>query len=127
MKVKLPVVRVVEVAGDFIKLDSLLKLAGIVQTGGEAKIRIAEGEITVNGEVATQRGRKLRDGYVVRGVGQAVRIKTTEKDAEVPAAEEQETCEESFPAATEKPKATKSETTRKPSNPPLPFGNSKRR
>ena len=131
VKVKLPVVRVIEVAGDFIKLDSLLKLAGIAQTGGEAKIRIAEGEITVDGEVETQRGRKLRDGAVVRGVGQAVRIKTM-PSAE-PAAEEQENVchsersEDSLPAATKKPKVAKSETTRKLSKPPLPFGNSKRR
>lgn len=88
MKVKLPVVRVIEVAGDFIKLDSLLKLAGIAQTGGEAKIRIAEGEITVNGEVTTERGRKLRDGAVVRGGGQTVRIKTANATQnEKPAAE----------------------------------------
>lgn len=47
---------------DFIKLDSLLKLAAAVGTGGEAKQAIAEGLVKVNGEVCTMRGKKLRDG-----------------------------------------------------------------
>ena len=48
----------------FIKLESLLKLAGAVGTGGEAKARIQDGEVMVNGQVCTQRGKKLypRDG-----------------------------------------------------------------
>ena len=46
----------------YIKLDQFLKWQGIVQTGGEAKIRIQEGEIIVNGEVETRRGKKLRTG-----------------------------------------------------------------
>ena len=46
----------------FIKLDSLLKYASLVGTGGEAKYVIAEGMVTVNGEVCTQRGRKIRPG-----------------------------------------------------------------
>ncbi len=50
---------------EYIKLDSLLKLAGLCQTGGEAKVRILEGEFCVNGAVCTQRGKKLRDGDVV--------------------------------------------------------------
>jgi ribosome-associated protein len=51
--------------GEYIKLDSFLKLARVVQTGGEAKIRIQAGEVRVNGEVETRRGRKLRHGDVV--------------------------------------------------------------
>ena len=47
---------------DFIKLDQFLKWQGIVQTGGEAKIRIKEGEVIVNGEIETRRGKKLRTG-----------------------------------------------------------------
>ena len=47
---------------EFIKLDALLKYAALVGTGGEAKIRIAAGLVCVNGEVCTQRGKKLRDG-----------------------------------------------------------------
>ena len=47
---------------EFIKLDSFLKFCGAVGTGGEAKIAIAEGEVQVNGEVCTMRGKKLRQG-----------------------------------------------------------------
>lgn len=47
---------------EFIRLDSALKLASIVSTGGHAKIVIQEGEVTVNGEVCTMRGKKLREG-----------------------------------------------------------------
>lgn len=50
---------------DFIKLDSLLKFAAAVGTGGEAKQAIAEGLVKVNGEVCTMRGKKLRDGDMV--------------------------------------------------------------
>ena len=47
---------------DHIKLDSLLKVAAVVGTGGEAKYVISEGMVTVNGEVCTMRGKKLRPG-----------------------------------------------------------------
>ena len=47
---------------EFIKLDSLLKFAALVGTGGEAKYVIAEGMVTVNGEVCTQRGKKIYPG-----------------------------------------------------------------
>jgi len=47
---------------EYIKLDSLLKFAAAVGTGGEAKYVIAEGMVTVNGEVCTQRGKKIRVG-----------------------------------------------------------------
>ncbi len=52
----------VAVTTDFIRLDAALKLADAVQTGGHAKIVITEGEVKVNGEVCTQRGKKLRKG-----------------------------------------------------------------
>ena len=47
---------------EYIKLDSLLKFASVVGTGGEAKYVISEGMVTVNGEVCTMRGKKLRPG-----------------------------------------------------------------
>ena len=56
---------IIEITTEFIKLDAFLKFCGAVGTGGEAKIRIAEGEVSVNGEVCTQRGRKLRSGDIV--------------------------------------------------------------
>ena len=50
----------------FIKLDSLLKLCDIAQTGGHAKILIQDGLVEVNGEVCDQRGRKIKAGDKVR-------------------------------------------------------------
>ena len=54
--------REVHIHTDFIKLEGLLKFEGLTSTGGEAKERIQAGEVAVNGEVCTQRGRKLRPG-----------------------------------------------------------------
>ena len=47
---------------EYIRLDDLLKNAGAVNTGGHAKIVIQNGEVKVNGEICTQRGKKLRAG-----------------------------------------------------------------
>lgn len=47
---------------EFIKLQDLLKFANLVGSGGEAKERIQSGEVTVNGEVCTMRGKKIRPG-----------------------------------------------------------------
>ncbi|MGI5936773.1 MAG: RNA-binding S4 domain-containing protein [Oscillospiraceae bacterium] len=55
----------VAITTPFIKLDAFLKFAIEAQTGGEAKIYIQNGMVKVNGEVCTQRGRKLRIGDVV--------------------------------------------------------------
>lgn len=58
----------------WIRLDQALKAADWVQTGGEAKIRIQAGEIRVNGQVETRRGRKLRPGDRVEGLGRAFEV-----------------------------------------------------
>lgn len=47
---------------EFIKLDSLLKYAGLCMTGGEAKTLIEEGMVSFNGEPCTMRGKKVRPG-----------------------------------------------------------------
>lgn len=52
----------IEITTEYIKLQDLLKFAAAVQTGGEAKVVIQEGDVTVNGEVCTMRGRKIRPG-----------------------------------------------------------------
>lgn len=52
----------IKINTEFIKLEALLKFAGAVETGGEAKLAIQDGEVKVNGEVCTMRGRKLRPG-----------------------------------------------------------------
>ena len=52
----------VSITTEFINLQDLLKFANLVATGGEAKERIQSGEVTVNGEVCTMRGKKIRPG-----------------------------------------------------------------
>ena len=52
----------IQITTEFIKLDQLLKFANIVATGGEAKLAIQDGDVTVNGEVCTMRGKKIRPG-----------------------------------------------------------------
>ena len=59
---------------EFIRLDALLKYAGLVQTGGEAKLRIQGGEVRVDGEICTQRGKKLRSGSVAELEGRRLRV-----------------------------------------------------
>lgn len=59
---------------DFIKLESLLKLAGACETGGEAKIAIADGLVRVNGEPCLMRGKKLRAGDEVAFDGALYRV-----------------------------------------------------
>ena len=55
----------IEITTEYIKLDQFLKFAGAVGTGGEAKLRIGDGDVKVNGEVCTARGKKLRAGDTV--------------------------------------------------------------
>lgn len=52
----------IRIESDFIKLDSLLKFAALVGSGGEAKMAIADGLVSVNGEVCNMRGKKLWPG-----------------------------------------------------------------
>lgn len=53
---------VLPITTEYIKLQDLMKLADLVSTGGEAKMRILNEEVTVNGEVCTMRGKKLHPG-----------------------------------------------------------------
>lgn len=55
----------IEIYSDFIKLDNIVKFSGLAATGGEAKILIQNGEITVNGEVCTMRGKKIRENDII--------------------------------------------------------------
>ena len=52
----------IQLTTESIKLDSLLKFSAVVGTGGEAKDAIQSGDVTVNGEVCTMRGKKIRPG-----------------------------------------------------------------
>ena len=55
----------IKIDSEFIRLDALLKLANAVMTGGHAKIVIQEGDVKVNGEVCTARGKKIHPGESV--------------------------------------------------------------
>lgn len=59
---------------EFIKLGQALKKAGLVDSGVDAKFAIQDGEVTVNGEVELQRGKKLHDGDVVTFHGETLKI-----------------------------------------------------
>ncbi|CDF03168.1 MAG: RNA-binding S4 domain-containing protein [Ruminococcus sp.] len=64
----------IEIKTEFIKLDSLLKFAGLTDTGGLAKEIIQQGLVKVNGEVCTMRGKKIRSGDTVAVEGYEVTI-----------------------------------------------------
>ena len=64
----------IEITTEYIKLQDLLKFAAAVQTGGEAKLAVQEGEVSVNGEVCTMRGKKIRPGDVVAFNGQELTV-----------------------------------------------------
>ena len=68
----------VVIATEFIKLESAMKLANILPSGGTAKMVIQEGLVTVNGEVCTMRGKKLYDGYVVAFNGEEYKVVISE-------------------------------------------------
>ena len=64
----------IKIITEFIKLDQLLKFAGIVGNGSDAKILIFEEEVKVNGEIATQRGKKIRPGDIVQVGDQIINV-----------------------------------------------------
>jgi ribosome-associated protein len=57
-----------------IKLDQFLKFVGIASTGGQAKIMIVNGEVQVNSEVETRRGRKLLENDTVTVMGKTLKV-----------------------------------------------------
>ena len=63
---------------EYIRLGQAMKLAGLVDNGAQAKELIQGGEVSVNGETDTRRGRKLRNGDVFSWKGQEVRIAVRE-------------------------------------------------
>ena len=67
-------VREVAIRGDTIRLGQLLKLADVADSGGEAKELLAEGAVSVNGEIDTRRGRQLVAGDVVAAAGVEIRV-----------------------------------------------------
>lgn len=64
----------IRIETEFIRLDALLKLSGVVDTGGQAKFIIQSGEVSVNGEPCLMRGKKLRSGDAVEYAGKRFQV-----------------------------------------------------
>ena len=64
----------IEITTEFIKLDSFLKFSGVVSLGSEAKMYILDELVKVNGEICTQRGKKLYKGDVVEFNGDTFKV-----------------------------------------------------
>lgn len=64
----------ITIDSEYIKLDQFLKLADIASTGGHAKYLIQEGLVTVNGEIETRRGKKLRSQDIVEVEGNKIKV-----------------------------------------------------
>ena len=62
------------IRGESIRLGQALKLSGLAESGGEARVLVEQGAVTVNAEVETRRGRQLRHGDVVALGDDALRI-----------------------------------------------------
>lgn len=65
---------IIKIKDEHIKLGQLLKLAGLAESGVDAKVEIQEGFVKVNGEVEVQRGKKIYPGDVIEFDGQQVRV-----------------------------------------------------
>lgn len=65
----------IKIETEFIKLEQLMKFASMVQTGGEAKMLINQELVLVNGEICTQRGKKIRPGDEVEFDGETYKVK----------------------------------------------------
>ncbi len=64
----------IKIKEDFIRLDSALKLSGLVGTGGQAKMLIQDCQVKVNGEICVMRGKKLRKGDIFEFDGEKVKV-----------------------------------------------------
>ena len=64
----------ITIRDEFIKLGQAMKLAGLVESGVEAKIEMQEGFVKVNGEVELQRGKKIYPGDIIEFDGQQVKV-----------------------------------------------------
>lgn len=65
---------IIRIRDDFIKLGQVLKLAGLVDSGVDAKMEIQEGFVKVNGEVEVRRGKKICPGDIIEYDGQQIKV-----------------------------------------------------
>lgn len=66
--------RIVEISSEPVELFKILKFEGLTTTGGEAKLLIGDGQVTVNGETETRRRRKMVDGDVIDFRGEQLQL-----------------------------------------------------
>lgn len=69
----------IKIKDEFIRLDALLKFAGLIGTGGMAKAEIQSGNVLVNGSICTQRGKKMREGDTAEYNGNQITVKYEDK------------------------------------------------
>jgi len=74
----------VPIRDESIRLGQFLKLANLIESGSDAKPLLADGQVSVNGEVETRRGRQLVAGDVVSLAGQSARVSSGEAEIDVP-------------------------------------------
>jgi ribosome-associated protein len=74
----------VPIRDESIRLGQFLKLANLVESGSDAKPLLADGQVSVNGEIETRRGRQLVAGDVVSVAGQAAQVASGEAEIDVP-------------------------------------------
>ncbi len=67
--------RIVEITREPVELYKILKFEGLVTTGGEAKLLIGDGQVTVNGEIETRRRKKIVDGDVIEFCGDRLQVR----------------------------------------------------
>jgi len=67
--------RIVEITREPVELYKILKFEGLVTTGGEAKLLIGDGQVTVNGEIETRRRRKMANGDVIEFRGDRLQLR----------------------------------------------------
>ena len=64
----------IKISEDYIRMDDLMKFAGMCSSGGRAKYLIQNGEVKLNGEVCTMRGKKIRPGDIVEYNGRTAEV-----------------------------------------------------
>ena len=65
---------IIEITQEYITLQNLLKFANITMSGGESKVMIQEGQVKVNEEVCTMRGKKIRSGDRIEAMGEEISV-----------------------------------------------------
>ncbi len=67
--------RKVDITREPVELYKILKFEGLVSTGGEAKLLIGDGQVTVNGEIETRRRKKMVDGDIIEFRGERIQLR----------------------------------------------------